>query len=178
MKVKNVIRTIGFAAAFAVAGLAHADVFTVDSKVNSVVDGVALNTGISLQAGQHLTITVDPSLSWNFSGGAPGYDTDANGATGWGMGVQNPDGSGFTANIGELVGQIGSGTPDAGNFFVVGTSFNGYANKSGKLNLFYWDSDAWNNIGAVAADVHVPEPASIALFGLGLLALARSRRRA
>jgi hypothetical protein len=178
MKVQNVIRTIGFAAAFAIAGLANAAVFTVDAKVNSIAGGEALDTGITLQAGQHLSISVDPTLTWNFSFGAPGYDTNANGATGWGMGVQNPDGSGFTANIGELVGQIGTGTADAGNFFIVGTSFDGYANKSGKLNLFYWDSDAWNNVGAVAADVQVPEPASMALFGLGLLALARFRRRA
>ncbi len=178
MQIHKVLRALGFVAACAVAGLAQADVFTVDSKVNSISDGSALNTGIALQAGQHLTISVDPSQTWNFSGGAFGYTTNADGFQGWGMGVQNPDGSEFTANIGELVGQIGTGTANAGNFFVVGTSFNGVANGNGTLNLFYWDSDAWNNVGAVAADVNVPEPASMALFGLGMLALARSRRRA
>lgn len=178
MKIQNVIRTVGFVAAFAMANLAQAGTVTVDSNTNSIFGGASLNTGIHLDAGQHLTISVDPSQTWNFSGGAAGYSTNADGAPGWGMGVSNPDGSGFTADIGQLVGQIGTGTADVGNFFIVGTSFNGYANASGALNLFFWDSDAWNNIGAVAADVNVPEPASMALFGLGLLALARTRRRA
>jgi hypothetical protein len=176
MKVQNVLRTIGLVAALAVAGLAQANVVKVDAKANSLSGGTPLDTGIVLDAGQHLSITVDQSLLWNFSGGADGYTTNANGKAGWGMNVANPDGSSFTALIGSLVGQIGTGA-DRGNYFVIGTSFDGFANASGKLNLVYWDSDAWNNVGAVAADVSVPEPASMALFGLGLLALARTRRR-
>lgn len=178
MKVKKVLRTIGFVAAFAIAGLAQANVVTVNANFNSVSGGTPKDTGIFVQAGQHVSITVDPSQTWNFSGGAWGYDTNADGANGWGWSVWNTDGTIFTANIGELVGRIGTGPADVGNFFVVGTSFDGYANHSGKLNLMYWDTDAGNNVGAVAADVQVPEPASMALFGLGLLALARTRRRA
>lgn len=178
MKVQKVLRTLGFVAAFAMAGLAQAGVVSVNSNANSLVGGVTHDSGISLNAGQHLSISVDPSQLWNFSGGAPGYTVNADGMPGWDLQMSNPDGSVFTAVIGALVGQIGTGTADAGNFFVIGTNFDGFANASGKLNMFFWDTDAWNNVGAVAADVQVPEPASMALFGLGLLALARTRRRA
>lgn len=177
MKVKNVLRTIGFVAAFAVAGLAQANVVKVDSKINSISGGDVMFTGFNVEAGQHLSITVDPSLKWNYSGGAAGYTVNANGATDRPWSVWNPDHTVFTANIGELVGQIGTGTPGAGKFFAVGTSFDGYANASGKLNLMFWDTDAANNIGFVNANVNVPEPVSMALFGLGLLALACTRRR-
>jgi len=178
MKVQKVLRAIGFVAAFAMAGLAQAGVVSVNAKDYSLSGGVTHATGISLEAGQHFSIWVNPSQLWNFSGGASDYFSDANGKAGWNMQVRNPDGSAFNALIGSLVGQIGTGTPGVGNYFVIGTRFDGLANASGKLNMFYWDSDAWNNVGTVAANVQVPEPASMALFGLGLLALARTRRRA
>jgi len=178
MKVQKVLRAIGFVAAFAMAGLAQAGVVSVNAKAYSLSGGVTHATDISLEAGQHFSVWANPSQLWNFSGGANGYFSNANGKAGWNMQVQNPDGSAFNALIGSLVGQIGTGTPGAGNYFVIGTRFDGFANARGNLNLFYWDSDAWNNVGTVAANVQVPEPASMALFGLGLLALARTRRRA
>lgn len=174
MKVQKLLRAIGFTAAFAFAGLAQAGVMvSVNSNANSFVDGAAKYTGITVAAGQKLEISVDPSQLWNFGGGNPDLTVNADGLPGWFMDVANPDGSNFTGLIGSLVGQIGNG-----NFFTVGTDFDGFANASGKLNLFFWDSDAWNNSGSVQAAVEVPEPASMALFGLGLLALARTRRRA
>lgn len=178
MKVSKFLGTIGFVAACLTAGFAQAGVMvSVDAQANSLRDGVALNTGIELVAGQHLTITVDPAQIWSFGPGNSEYEVTADGKAGWGMDATNPDGSTFIGMIGSLVGQIGTGTANAGDFFVIGTNFDGFANASGTLNLFFWDSDAWNNDGAVNAVVSVPEPVSMALFGLGLLALARTRRR-
>lgn len=177
MKVQKFLRAIGFVAAFAVAGLAQAGVVAVsiDSSANSIGGGAAKNSGIALVAGQYVKVDVDSSQLWNFSSGESWYDTNANGKMepGWVMTMLNPDGTYFTGVIGSLVGQIGNG-----NFFTIGTHWEGVANASGKLTLHYWDSDAWNNIGSVNASVTVPEPASMILLALGLLALAGIRRRA
>lgn len=177
MKVQKFLRAIGFVAAFAFAGLAQAGVasVSVDSSANSIGGGVAKNSGIELKVGQYVKIEVDASQLWNFSFGESWYDTNANGKMepGWVMTLMNPDGTYFTGVIGSLVGQIGNG-----NFFIIGTRWEGAANASGKLTLHYWDSDAWNNIGSVNASVTVPEPASMILLALGLLALAGIRRRA
>jgi hypothetical protein len=173
MSIKNKLSVLLTAAALLAAGAANAAVVTVDAMGNSIGGGAALNTGVVVQSGQWLNITADASQTWNFGSGDPTYTTDADGKAGWIMEALNPDSSLFQAAIGALVGQI-----DNGNFFTVGTSFHGQVTDSGTLQLWYWDSDSWNNIGAVEANISVPEPGSLALVGLGLAALARRRRSA
>jgi hypothetical protein len=165
----KISRAVLGAALLAISGLAAATAtdFTVYAEGNSVAGGSALDTGITLNGGESLTITA--SGTWQ---------NDPNAAY-----VSGPDGhsnspytdatSQQTFDIGALVGKIGSG-----DYFLIGSDFTGTANASGVLDLVYWDSDAYNNSGSVTAAVSaVPEPANLALMGLALGAFALTRRR-
>jgi hypothetical protein len=159
----------------AAAGLAHAgslDV-SVDAKKNSAGGGHAVFTGLKLTAGEAFTVEVDPTQTWSYFAGIDYASSNADGIEGALIDKTNVDGTTFSGTLGSLVGKIGSG-----DYFTIGTSFSGVANHNGQLKLFYWDSDKYNNFGTITASISaVPEPASVALMGLGLVALAARRRR-
>lgn len=164
----KISRAVLGAALLAVSGLAAANAtdFTVSAKDNSVAGGSALDTGITLTSGESLTITA--SGLWQND---PDTATWQSGPDGHGNATYTVGGQTF--DIGALIGKIGSG-----DYFLIGSSFTGTANAAGVLDLFYWDSDAYNNSGSVTAAVTaVPEPANMALMGLALGAFALTRRR-
>ena len=88
----------------------------------------------------------------------------------------------LTAPYGALVGQIGGG-----DYFLIGTSYTGFAATSGILKFFYWDSNASDNTQSVAAitaivsapSFETPLPAALPLFasGLGVMGLLGWRRK-
>jgi hypothetical protein len=158
------------AALLAVSSLAAASTVTgiVDAQTNSLGDGVAFETGVFLGVGESFSVTANAADRWNNSGTNPVYESNADGHS-----FQMAYLGGLYDAIGSLVGEIGDGP-----LFHVGTSFNSVATGAGELKLYYFDSDAWNNTGAVHVAVSaVPEPANIALMALGLGAFALTRRR-
>jgi len=178
------------AAALLLAGVAHAStVVTVDALADSWNSGTGtgLDTGIALTSGEAFTVTVPVDDLWS-AGALPRW-SNANGltATTYATGTDQsgqPAGTQIGADFGlldgfyygELVGQI-----DNGAYFAVGTDFDGTANATGTLKLFYWDTYTPDNSGSVAATVSVvPEPGSLALMlaGVGMVGgLARRRAR-
>jgi hypothetical protein len=169
--------------------------FVVDALAHSTNSGsgTGLDTGLFFNSGDSFTVTVDPGDLWN-AGALPRW-SNADGLTGdlfatgsddsgepvgthigQDFGILTIPSMSLSAPFGTLVGSIG------GSFFVVGTSFAGTAPASGNLRLYYWDTFTDDNTQWVTAYVDpapTPEPGTLVLVGLGLLAIARhSRRRA
>ena len=133
-----------------------------------------LNTGIHLNAGDFLSVTVDPSDMWSAGSGPRVSNAD---------GLGNPYGGnyGYYSNgsssflYGSLIGKIGSG-----GYFFVGTSFHNYVPNSGDLILLYWDSNYYDNFGYVTAEIDVnpvPEPSTMALLLLGIISVICFKRK-
>ena len=189
-------KTTFSAAALACAALfaataANAAAFTVGALANSSTGGTGLAT-ISLAAGESFSVSASTDDLWN-AGALPRF-SDADGLTynrfatatddsGEAVGTQIGSNFGLytqgnlSAAFGTLVGRI-----DSGDYFVIGTSFSGVATASGTLNLFYWDSNNFDNTGSidVAVTGAVPEPQTYALMlaGLGAIGFVARRRRA
>jgi len=187
---RSALRPIALAlATLFVGAAAQAAPFTVKAYENSSSGGTGLAT-LSLQAGESFSVSVGSDDLWS-AGALPRW-SNADGLTGnrYATGSDESGESAGTliganfglyaqgnlaAAYGTLVGQIG-----AGDYFVVGTSFNGVAAASGMLNLYYWDSNFSDNAGAITANVTaVPEPETYALMlgGLGVLGFVARRRR-
>lgn len=164
------------------------DVFALAHSSNSGA-GLGLDTGVFFNAGEAFTVTVDPGDLWN-AGDLPRW-SNADGITGPDLFATGSDDSGeaagtligsdifglhtegsLSAPFGTLVGSVG------GSFFVLGTNFAGTAPASGNLRLYYWDTFTPDNTEFVTAFVNpAPEPGTLMLAALGLLALARRLRR-
>lgn len=163
---------------------------------NSSGGGLGALAGV-VNAGDALSITVDPLDLWS-AGALPRW-SNANGLTGPLL-ATGSDESGQAANtligqsfgihtqgnlsaaFGTLVGRIGGG-----DYFAVGTSFNGTAGSTGLLELYYWDLNFSDNREFITATVNigntsvVPLPAAAWLFvagSLGMVGVARRRKQA
>jgi hypothetical protein len=180
------------AGAILAAGAAQAATFVVSAMGNSSTDGSGLST-IALTSGETFQVSVDPTDLWS-AGPLPRW-SNANGLTGnrfatgsdesgqpagtligqnFGLWTQN----GLSAPFGTLVGELN------GVFEVLGTNFNGVAWNTGTLNLFYWDSNNFDNSGSISANVTaaiaaLPEPASwgLMILGFGMTGAMYRRRR-
>ncbi|MBV8517349.1 MAG: hypothetical protein JO197_08090 [Acidobacteria bacterium] len=124
--------------------------FIVKAKDNSISGGAPLNTNVSLQPGQLLTISASPDDTW--SAGAANRTSNANG-------LGNPQGGNFGlfthGNYSFLYGSL-IGSLDAGKtFFAVGTRLEMTILAPGRLSLYYWDINNADNTGEVTATVAV-----------------------
>lgn len=153
------------------------------AAANSSSGGTALDTGVDISAGVRLQVSVDPLDCW--SAGAANRISNANGLDGnspapcqptGNFGLWSQDGESF--HYGALVGRI-----DAGDWFLLGTSFDQIMTDAGRLFLAYWDSNAGDNFGSVAATIAldtpntpVPLPGTLALLAVGGYALRKRLR--
>ena len=154
------------------------DDFDVNAFDHSTTDGTGLGTGITLTTGQSFSVDAAEDDFWAlcpFSAcllNADGEDQFGNAP--FGTHTQN----GLTLNFGTLVGQIGTG-----DFFELGTDFDGTAANDGELFLYAFDSNNFDNSASIGVRVTaemvmevVPLPAT-GLLLLGALAGAAGLRR-
>jgi hypothetical protein len=124
--------------------------FIVKARENSVSGGTGYKTGITLEPGQLLVISVDPNDLW--SAGAADRESNANG-------LGNPLGGEYgeyrrgshSFLYGSLVGSLDNGD----TFFSVGTCLTMTVLNSGTLRLYYWDSNNNDNTGEIRVRVSI-----------------------
>jgi len=161
------IKTVLIIAGLMIPTTANAIPFNVlSTEVAGIASG--LNTGINLNFGDSFTVTAATDDFWVL-GPPPNREINADGNS---SSTGNPE-FGLLTQLGQsfffgaLVGQIGGG-----DFFLIGTNFNGTANAAGVLSLFNWDSNNFDNSGSIVANVNgisvVPLPAALPLYGTGL----------
>lgn len=180
------------AAAFSFTAPVSAAPILVGAFANSSSGGTAVATGLTVSAGDSISVLQNIDDLWS-AGGLPRF-SDGNGLTGDRLATATDDsgrpvgsliGTNFglwtqgnlSAAYGSLVGVIG------GQYFLLGSN-NGpvISPYSGALGLVYWDSNNFDNFGDITFDVTtataVPEPATWAMMvaAFGLVGFAMRRR--
>lgn len=184
---KPTLARLAAATALAACGAAGAQSFDVYAFANSSSGGTGLST-VALTIGQAFSVSAAGGDLWS-AGALPRWSNAdglvanlyATGSDDSGQAAGTLIGQNFgmwtqgnlAAPYGMLVGQI-----DNGDYFAIGTSFNGVAAATGTLKLYYWDSNHGDNTQYVTATVNaVPEPGTYALMALGLAGMGFVARR-
>ncbi|MEE8448639.1 MAG: hypothetical protein V3S39_03305, partial [Thermodesulfobacteriota bacterium] len=131
----------------------YAESVVVDAKTNSSAGGTGKDTGIDIRVGDLFIIKVNPAQSWRAGNDHPySRKSNANGiAKGYGKWTQGN----LSANYGSLVGRIGKS-----DYFLIGTAIIRISNATGRLFLYYWDSNSGDNSGNISADIIVSSVAT------------------
>ena len=123
-------------------------IVAVDARANSSSGGQSKDTGIDVAKRDVLIVNVDPNDDW--SAGSDQPCTRKSNADGLTKCYGTYSMSNLSANYGSLVGRIGDGP-----FFLIGTSYENEATVSGRLRLYYWDSNSGDNSGFITANLVV-----------------------
>ena len=189
---------------FSVSVTATPMTFEVSANANSSSGGSGLQTGLFFVAGESIVGSVDRDDLWS-AGAIPRWSnadgltreliatgTDESGqptgtviGAAFGSWTQN----GLTAPYGSLVGNVSD------SYFVLGTDFDLLAPKTGELSLYYWDSNAGDNLESVLVTIgsgvdgrsngdggggsdasEIPAPGVLLLVSLGLVGLLRTKK--
>jgi hypothetical protein len=138
----------------------------------------AYNTGVSVKAGQSLSVTVDPASRWSVATQTSGWRITADGV-GDPVPITGDMGTG-SFNIGTLVGYVlgDDGTTNSGYMGVGTAGLNWNAAFDGTLFLVCWDTYFANNFHTLSTNISVtPIPGALWLFATGLAALAGLKRK-
>ena len=127
--------------------------FEVKAKENSVVGGIALDTGIVVAKGDRLIIKAPEDDTWA-CGALADLTSNANGLAagnkyGGVYGTMPSPTTGAQFPYGSLVGSLDGGK----SHFLVGTQFDAPVPQAGTLSLCYWDGNSEDNTGFVTVTV-------------------------